>query len=247
MEIGGRPCKPNAIVHNTIIDRLCKDKLVDQALALLEEMIEKGIYPSARNLIIMSKRKCLRAKGQTFTGRMVRTNLEFPPTTDPAQIWGWELLVLELQCGGKLAARKLEKNGLEIDALKLETLKLSAVTCGFLVEDADFRLVSTWFFVVDALCKEGHIEDAEEVVRTMIQQGVIWCRKELLKGGHYADAIVYHEEMVCRGFLLDSSTFSILLDLSAGKQDTPSLLMSMLKIDPDSKKFQDGGYRGTSH
>ena len=43
---GGRPCKPNAIVRNTIIDSLCKDKLVDQALALLEEMIEKGIYPS---------------------------------------------------------------------------------------------------------------------------------------------------------------------------------------------------------
>ncbi|CDP18151.1 unnamed protein product [Coffea canephora] len=38
-----RRCKPNVNVYNTIIDSFCKDKMVGEALALLQEMIEKGI------------------------------------------------------------------------------------------------------------------------------------------------------------------------------------------------------------
>nr|XP_027076945.1 putative pentatricopeptide repeat-containing protein At1g12700, mitochondrial [Coffea arabica] len=36
MEKQKRPCKPNAIIYSTIIDSLCKDKMVDEALALLQ-------------------------------------------------------------------------------------------------------------------------------------------------------------------------------------------------------------------
>ncbi|XP_071913965.1 pentatricopeptide repeat-containing protein At3g48810-like [Coffea arabica] len=46
MEQQKRPCKPNAIIYSTIIDSLCKDKMVDEALALLQEMIEKDIPPN---------------------------------------------------------------------------------------------------------------------------------------------------------------------------------------------------------
>ncbi|CAI9111877.1 OLC1v1012208C3 [Oldenlandia corymbosa var. corymbosa] len=38
--------KPNTIIYNAIIDALCKDKMMDQALGLLFEMIKKGIAPS---------------------------------------------------------------------------------------------------------------------------------------------------------------------------------------------------------
>ncbi|GKG16031.1 putative tetratricopeptide-like helical domain-containing protein, partial [Tanacetum coccineum] len=39
----GSCCKPLAEHHNLIIDSLCKDKMVDQALELFAKMIEKGI------------------------------------------------------------------------------------------------------------------------------------------------------------------------------------------------------------
>nr|XP_027071727.1 pentatricopeptide repeat-containing protein At1g62680, mitochondrial-like [Coffea arabica] len=45
MEKGGR-CRPHTAAYNTIIDGLCKDKMMDQALSLLHEMIEKGIAPN---------------------------------------------------------------------------------------------------------------------------------------------------------------------------------------------------------
>ncbi|GMP63119.1 hypothetical protein CsSME_00024939 [Camellia sinensis var. sinensis] len=37
-------CKPNIIVYTTIIDSLCKDRMVDVALKLFTEMNEKGIF-----------------------------------------------------------------------------------------------------------------------------------------------------------------------------------------------------------
>ncbi|CAI9277485.1 unnamed protein product [Lactuca saligna] len=39
-------CKPNVVTYNTIIDSLCKDKMVDDALNLFKEMVfHKGILP----------------------------------------------------------------------------------------------------------------------------------------------------------------------------------------------------------
>ncbi|KAL3507694.1 hypothetical protein ACH5RR_033076, partial [Cinchona calisaya] len=38
-------CMPNLVVYGTVINGLCKDKMVDEALQLLSEMIEKGIGP----------------------------------------------------------------------------------------------------------------------------------------------------------------------------------------------------------
>ncbi|PWA73578.1 tetratricopeptide-like helical domain-containing protein [Artemisia annua] len=43
-----RGCKPDVVVYNTIIDSLCKDKLIDEAFKLFKEMVfQKGISPDA--------------------------------------------------------------------------------------------------------------------------------------------------------------------------------------------------------
>ena len=94
-----RDTKPNTIIYNTIIDGLCKDKMVDQALILLSEMIEKCIAP---NVVTYS---CCHF---FFT---------------------------------QMRDRKI-------------------------VPD-----VITFSIMVDALCKEGEIEHAKDLIRSMIQQG----------------------------------------------------------------------------
>ena len=41
-----RGCKPDVMTYSTIIDSLCKDEMVDDALKLFNEMIlHKGILP----------------------------------------------------------------------------------------------------------------------------------------------------------------------------------------------------------
>nr|XP_027076938.1 pentatricopeptide repeat-containing protein At3g22470, mitochondrial-like [Coffea arabica] len=107
--------------------------------------------------------------------------------------------------------------------------------------------VKTYNIIITGLLSEGLLIETNELFEKMKDNG---CRantvsynilQELLKGGHYKDALVYHEEMVRRGFLLDSSAFSILLGSSTEKQKNPSLLMLMLKIDPDGKQNMEGG------
>ncbi|GMP52092.1 hypothetical protein CsSME_00018046 [Camellia sinensis var. sinensis] len=36
-------CKPNTVVYNTVIDSLCKDKMVDDAMKLFSKINEQGI------------------------------------------------------------------------------------------------------------------------------------------------------------------------------------------------------------
>ncbi|GFP87998.1 pentatricopeptide repeat-containing protein at1g62670 mitochondrial [Phtheirospermum japonicum] len=45
MEKGRRSCKPNTHVYNMVIAGLCKDRMIDDALKLFDEMSEKGITP----------------------------------------------------------------------------------------------------------------------------------------------------------------------------------------------------------
>lgn len=41
-----RGCNPDKVVYNTIIDGLCKDRLVNEAMELFSETEERGIPPS---------------------------------------------------------------------------------------------------------------------------------------------------------------------------------------------------------
>ncbi|KAL3630961.1 methionine-synthesizing 5-methyltetrahydropteroyltriglutamate--homocysteine methyltransferase [Castilleja foliolosa] len=43
MEKGRRICKPDTHIYNMIIDGLCKDRMVDSALKLFDEMSEKAL------------------------------------------------------------------------------------------------------------------------------------------------------------------------------------------------------------
>ncbi|GFQ00403.1 pentatricopeptide repeat-containing protein at1g62670 mitochondrial [Phtheirospermum japonicum] len=45
MEKGRSICKPNTHIYRMVIDSLCKDKMMDDALKLFDEMSEKGIPP----------------------------------------------------------------------------------------------------------------------------------------------------------------------------------------------------------
>ncbi|KAL0304396.1 UNVERIFIED_CONTAM: putative pentatricopeptide repeat-containing protein, mitochondrial [Sesamum radiatum] len=44
-------CKPDLRAYNAVIDGLCKDKMVDDALGLLSRMIDKGISPNVEGMV----------------------------------------------------------------------------------------------------------------------------------------------------------------------------------------------------
>uniref|UniRef100_A0A6N2L8Q5 Pentatricopeptide repeat-containing protein n=1 Tax=Salix viminalis TaxID=40686 RepID=A0A6N2L8Q5_SALVM len=44
-EDGTHGCKPDVVTYNTIIDSLCKDRLVNDAMEFLSEMLDRGIQP----------------------------------------------------------------------------------------------------------------------------------------------------------------------------------------------------------
>ncbi|CDP04643.1 unnamed protein product [Coffea canephora] len=260
-----RRCKPNVYVYGAIIDSLCKDKMVDEALALLQEMFEKGIPPDVviYNCLIqgfcnLSKwKEVKRLFSDMKDYKIVPDVITFNIVVDALCKEGHakdaeEVVGIMIQQGqnpnvvtynslmdGYCLQRRIDEarrvfdtmvaSGLDPDVITYNTMIAGLLSEGLLIEGKE---------LVEKMEEKGSL--ANSVTYNVILQG-------LLKGGHYDDAMVYHEEMVHRGFLLDASTFSILLDLSAENQNNPSVLMLMLKIDPNSKKFMDGGQRGPPH
>ncbi|KAJ0705353.1 putative tetratricopeptide-like helical domain superfamily [Helianthus annuus] len=68
MEAGS--CKPNVYQYNTIIDSLCKDKMVDHALVIFAKTVEKGVvadYNLAMELFDGLCLKGLEPNARTYT------------------------------------------------------------------------------------------------------------------------------------------------------------------------------------
>lgn len=70
MEIG--KCKPNTVVYSTIIDSLCKDKILDEALDLFTEMIDKGISPNVITCSFFIQGLCNNGKWKEVENLWVR-------------------------------------------------------------------------------------------------------------------------------------------------------------------------------
>ncbi|GKD35303.1 zinc finger CCCH domain-containing protein 13-like protein isoform X1 [Tanacetum coccineum] len=75
MFMDGSVCKPRVNEYNTIIDSLCKDKLVDRAFQLLTEMADKGIVPDVYTYSPLIQGFCNFGR-ETEAARMLRDMVE---------------------------------------------------------------------------------------------------------------------------------------------------------------------------
>nr|XP_027075828.1 pentatricopeptide repeat-containing protein At1g62590-like [Coffea arabica] len=213
--------KPDFHTYCVVLDGLCKTGHVDEALELFHATEADGtdLHIEMYNIMLDGLCKCRRVdSARDLFKNLSLKRLDPDVITYNTMIAG--LLSEGLLIEGKELVEKMEEKG----------CLANSVTYNVILQGLLKGARGSWM---------GDKEDLH-ISCNMLRRSLGDILQGLFKGGHYDDGIVYHEEMVHRGFLLDASTFSILLDLSAENQNNPSVLMLMLKIDPDSKKFMDG-------
>nr|XP_027086607.1 putative pentatricopeptide repeat-containing protein At1g12700, mitochondrial [Coffea arabica] len=258
---------PNVITFNIVVDALCKEGYIENAEEVVHIMIQQGQNPNLVKYSSLMDGYCLQ-KRIDDTRRVFDTMVASGLTPD---LHSYGFLINAYYKTKKVKAamnlfRQISHKGLTPDIVVYTIVLQGLLSSGRHVDEA-LQLfhameadgtniyIEMYTIILDGLCKSRRLDIARDLFNNLSLKGldpdVRTCTSMIAacfqKGGHYDDVMVYYEEMVRRGFSLDASTFSILLDSSAENQNNPSLLMLMLKIDPDCKKFMDREQRGPSH
>ncbi|KVH91263.1 Pentatricopeptide repeat-containing protein [Cynara cardunculus var. scolymus] len=224
-----RGCKHDVMTHNTVIDSLCKEKMVDDALKLFNEMIlHKGILP------------CKNAH-ELFNDMQVHNQI--PPDACTYKI------VLEGLCNNHQVDEALYlfclmgENKLDLDIVVYNILIDGASKCGkpdiakalFCDLSVQGLHCNVWTYnvMVNGFCREGLVREAKELFLKMEERG---CPPDcvtynvllqgLLKNGQHDTIEMLLEKMDEQSFMVDASTLSVLLDHISSR----SLNVSVLKL-----------------
>ncbi|KAL3533573.1 hypothetical protein ACH5RR_007094 [Cinchona calisaya] len=237
----------NVVTYNIVIDSLCKDGLVeyaekpttvsygillngyfkknnlDEAMHLFKELQQRGLKPDASmyNIVMQGLFKA----GKSISGRKVFSEMQTPGVK----------LDFDTHC---MLLDGLCKNGRVDAALQL----LRSMEAG-----GEDLYVTMYHIIPNGLCKSGRLDSARILFNSLSRKkmGKNGCLANSItynviveggvKRGKYNDAVVNLEEMDKRGFSLNASNCSILLDLIPEKEIGPSLLKIFQKPDPDSR------------
>uniref|UniRef100_A0A6N2MAQ8 Amine oxidase domain-containing protein n=1 Tax=Salix viminalis TaxID=40686 RepID=A0A6N2MAQ8_SALVM len=139
--------KPNVVTYNTIIDNLCKDRLVNEAMEFLSEMLDRGIQPNVvtYNSIVHGFCNLGQLNEATRLFKEMVGKDDMPDTvTFSILVDGLckEGMVSEAQCVFDIMPEK----GVEPDVI-------------------------TYNALTNGLCNEGKIKDAVELFNLMVQRG----------------------------------------------------------------------------
>ncbi|KAL7161208.1 hypothetical protein ACSBR2_041792 [Camellia fascicularis] len=237
-EIGG--CEPGLVEYSTVIDSLCKDRLVTKSFKLFSEMIGKAISPNAVTYTSL-------IQGVSSLGEWEETTtlLNEMVVTDQTLL----KFTQQSSCSSGKAKQSLQQQPI-VSKHKNHVCIVKAS------------------ILADALCKEGKAKEAQDVVELMIQRGVVpdvvtynavmdgYClcgqvdeaRKMLdvivsrrcapslftyniLINGRLRDALLLFNEMQVHGQIPNLLTYSVLLDGLCKNQHLDEALALFKKLE----------------
>ncbi|KAL0377014.1 UNVERIFIED_CONTAM: putative pentatricopeptide repeat-containing protein, mitochondrial [Sesamum calycinum] len=187
--------KPNVYSYSTVIDSLCKDRMVDEALQLIAKMIDKGISPNINVQFNASRlvqfRKELVKEAENVVEIMMQRNIPPDTVTCNALIDGYSLV------GQIDKARKL------LDSMPGRGLKPSIISYNSLI---------------NGYCKKGKVEEAWRLFLKVPHKGLgydVVTYNTMLHGlfcaGRFADGLKHFKDMQAEQVIPNLVTYCTLL------------------------------------
>ncbi|CAI9099680.1 OLC1v1036537C1 [Oldenlandia corymbosa var. corymbosa] len=248
---------PDLISYGILIKGYFKSFKADDAIHIFREMPQKGVMPSAAtyNAVLQG----LFRMGRYATARHVF--MEMQSVSIPPDFLTYSIMLDGLCKSGSVdqAIEFLHKFKLETEGVELHTTMYNIILdglckCGRLDTARDvFRSISlkgldpdvtTYNTMIAGLCREGLVKEAKDYIVKMEENGVLADERTyntiirgLLKIDEFDDAAIYVEELLRREFSLDSSTFSLLLDLSSNKANCTALAKVIQNLGSERMKL----------
>nr|GEX28334.1 pentatricopeptide repeat-containing protein At1g63330-like [Tanacetum cinerariifolium] len=248
---------PDVQTFNILVDAFCKEGKVEEAENVIGIMLEKGIVPDIVTFNSLMDGYCLRGemsktKAMLFFQEMNEKGLKPNIATYNTMIQG---LFRVGRCGD---ARKFLDEMHAKDVVVYTIPMNGASKCGkFDIARALFQDLPnkglhpharTYSVMISGLCREGLVGDAKELFLKMEKSDCLLDNityrvllQRYLKNNHYDDVEMLLQEMDGRGYSLDATTLSLLLDQIAGGSLNNTLLDLIGKLVPkelmDSPNF----------
>ncbi|CAL5351199.1 unnamed protein product [Camellia sinensis] len=253
-----RGLHPNVFSYNILINGYCKKMKIDEAMHLFRELPRKGLKPD--NGTFSAMLWGLFQTGRCGAAQKLFNDMQVEGIIPNSQTYG---IILDGLCkNGHISEalslfHMMESNRLHLDIVKHNILinafckdkKLDTARALFsnLSSKGLKPDVKTYTTMIHGFCKEGLLHEAKELFVKMEHNGCLpndVTYNTIIRGfiGQHKcyEALILVEEMVQRGFSVDASNSSLIIDILSTKGQDSALQEVIKKFMPkDSHGMQE--------